>query len=342
MRVHNLLIVLIFLFGVFSFSWADSKRGAFIGAKDTAMPPWFLNSFLDLGEDIDELSDRNKRLIVFIHQPNCPYCHRFITKNFEDKTILKKIRSSFEVVDINMIGDREVTGIDGEVYSEKEFARKYNVQFTPTIIFYDKEKNQVLRLNGYVNIEKFNVALDYVINKQYKQKSYKDYFVEALNMKTQHSLITEQDIFTKSNNFMRKNKNQEFAIFFESSNCPDCIALHNKPLKNEITRDLLKKIDVYQVDLDSSNSIVTPNKMIVKIKDWAKGLNIKNAPTVIFFDNKGKEIIRVEGMLKTFHFQSIVDYVVSGIYKNEKEFQRYLTQRADKIRDKGIDINIWE
>ena len=61
-----------------------------------------------------------------------------------------------------------------------------------------------------------------------------------------------------------------------------------------------------------------------------------------FFDENANEIIRVESVFKNFHFQSIVDYVVSDSYKNEKEFQRYLSKRADSIRDKGTDVNIWE
>ncbi len=44
------------------------------------MPEWFLNSFLDLSEDIENLASEKKRLILFIHQDNCPYCHLFVTK----------------------------------------------------------------------------------------------------------------------------------------------------------------------------------------------------------------------------------------------------------------------
>lgn len=49
------------------------------------MPEWFLNSFLDLSEDIENLASEKKRLILFIHQDNCPYCHLFVTKNLKDK-----------------------------------------------------------------------------------------------------------------------------------------------------------------------------------------------------------------------------------------------------------------
>jgi thioredoxin-related protein len=340
---YLLQIAIVLLFSIASIEAADTKRGSFIGGKDTTMPSWFSNSFLDLGEDIEELASNDKRLLLFIHQPNCPYCHRFITKVLEEQSIKDKVLKTFSVVDINMFGDREITDIDGNTYSEKEFAKKYGVQFTPTVIFYDENKKQILRLNGYVNSEKFNVALDYIAQKQETKIAYKDYFVKKMNLKTNKSLIDEKDLFIKSSNFIRSpNSAAPFALFFELSNCNDCLVLHNTLLKDKTTRELLKKIDVFQVDLDSPNSVATPDRMIVKIRDWAKTLNITNSPTIIFFDDRGEEIIRIESMLKTFHFQSIVDYVVSGAYKNEKEFQRYLTVRANGIRDKGIDVNIWD
>ncbi len=132
------------------------------------------------------------------------------------------------------------------------------------------------------------------------------------------------------------------AIFFESTNCEDCKILHNTLLKDKTTRKLLKKIDLFQVDMNSKKSVVTPQRIITKVKDWTKNLNITNTPTIIFFDEKGEEILRVEALFKNFHFQTIVDYVVSGAYKEENEFQRYLTKRSNSIREKGIDVNIWE
>jgi len=342
MKLKSIVLTLFILLFCFSFLNADTKEGKFLGAKDVTMPSWFMSSFLDLREDINELSANNKRLIVFIHQPNCPYCHRFVTKNLEDQATKQKILKNFAVVDINMFGDKEVTDVDGNVYSEKEFATKYNVQFTPTLLFFDEKADQILRLNGYMNIEKFNVALDYVSTKQEGKIAYKEYLVQKMALQSKASLIEEPDLFTDTSNFVRKKGSGEFALFFESANCKACETLHNKLLKDKLSRELLKKIDLYQVDLDSDKSIVTPSKMIIKIKDWADELAITNSPTIIFFNESGDEIIRIEAMFKTFHFQSLVDYVVSGAYKEEKEFQRYLTQRANKIRAKGKDVNIWD
>lgn len=341
MYLKRLISTFFAIFLAFTTIYAkDKKIGEFIGAKNTPMPSWFLNSFLDLSEDIEDLASQNKRLIIFLHQDNCPYCHLFITKNLTNDITKKKLQKHFDIVDINMFGNKEITDIDRKEYSEKDFAIKYKVQFTPTLIFFDEKGKQILRLNGYVNTKKFNIALDYIKDKKENILSYKEYLNK--DNKNNTTVINKSDLFKKSKNLMRAKDSKKMAIFFESTECEDCKVLHNKLLKDKTTRALLKKIDLYQIDMNSSKSIVNPQRIITKIKDWTKELNITNTPTVIFFDENANEIIRIESSFKNFHFQSIVDYVVSDSYKEEKEFQRYLTKRANTIREQGIDVNIWD
>ena len=59
------------------------------------------------------------------------------------------------------------------------------------------------------------------------------------------------------------------------------------------------------------------------------------------FNEKGEEIIRSEAFFKVFHTQGIINYVLSGGYKKEPSFQRYLTDYAEHLREKGKDVNIW-
>jgi len=51
-------------------------------------------------------------------------------------------------------------------------------------------------------------------------------------------------------------------------------------------------------------------------------------------------LLRSPSLFKTFHFQSIIDYVVSDTFKTEKEFQRYLRDRSHKIREQGKGVDI--
>ena len=341
MYLKKNLIALFTMLLFISVLYAESpKIGEFSGTKQTTMPSWFMNSFLDFSEDIESLANENKRLILFVEQDSCPYCHAFVTKNLSHTKTKEKVQKHFGVIDLNMFGDREVIDTDGEEFTEKEFAKKHNIQFTPTIIFFDENKKQILRLNGYIDIPQFNLALDYIKDKKETSLTFQEYLLQ--NKKQKSALISEPDFFKELKNFMRTKDSKKIAIFFESSNCDNCEILHNKLLKDKTTKELLKKIDLVQVDINSKEAIVSPDRMVYNIKDWITILNITHTPTIIFFDEKANEIMRIEAMFKNFHFQSIVDYVVSDAYKTESEFQRYLTKRADKIREKGIDVNIWD
>jgi len=37
-----------------------------------------------------------------------------------------------------------------------------------------------------------------------------------------------------------------------------------------------------------------------------------------------------------------MDYVVSGDWEEEANFQRYLSARAEAIREQGSNVNIWD
>ncbi len=120
---------------------------------------WFLNSFLDLKEDLDEARAAGKRLVIFWEQKGCPYCKRMHEVNLRIPRIVNSIQDNFVVIQLNLWGDREVTDFDGEVLKEKDLANKWGVLFTPTIQFFpettDKvagrsgNKAEVLRIPGY-------------------------------------------------------------------------------------------------------------------------------------------------------------------------------------------------
>jgi hypothetical protein len=73
--------------------------------------------------------------VLFFEQRGCIYCKKMHEEVFLDATFSQYIQDNFFVVQLNLYGDTEVTDFDGEVLSEKDMARKWNVLFTPTILF---------------------------------------------------------------------------------------------------------------------------------------------------------------------------------------------------------------
>ncbi len=76
------------------------------------------------------------------------------------------------------------------------------------------------------------------------------------------------------------------------------------------------------------------------VNEWAKKIGIEYAPSLVYFNDKGKEVFRSDAYLKAFHLQSGIDYVVSDAYKTQPNFQRFINERAEKLREHGVTIDI--
>jgi thioredoxin-related protein len=139
---------------------------------------WFLDSFLNLPEDLEEAAEDGKRLVIIWEQRGCPYCKRMHEVNLRIPRIVNYIKKNFNVIQINLWGDREVTDFDGEVLSEKQLANKYGVIFTPTLQFFPENlkkvggkpgnEAEVLRIPGYFKPFHFYFLFQYAFKKGYE------------------------------------------------------------------------------------------------------------------------------------------------------------------------------
>ena len=322
-------------------SEAEVKRGEFLGARPTEYPAWFKESFLDFHEDIEEARQAGKRVLVMFHQDGCPYCSQLVEVNLAQKDIESYVRDRFDVIAVNMWGDREVVTVAGKAYTEKTFAAALRVQFTPTLIFFDEQGKVALRLNGYQPPAEFKLALQYVAEKREQAQPYRDY-LEAHLPPPRKKRLNREPFFAKAPyNLSRSGNAKPVAVFFEQLDCPNCDTLHARVLADGVTRELLQKFDTVQLDMWSHTPVTTPGDQPTTAREWARQLNISYAPSIVLFDSTGAEVIRSEAFFKTFHTQSLLDYVLSGGYRHEPNFQRFISERAEALRDQGIDVDIF-
>lgn len=305
-------------------------------------PEWFKVSFLDLFEDIAEAADEDKRVMVYFFQDGCPYCKKLLEDNFGQRQISDKTRQYFEVVTLNIWGDREVT-VGDKVMTEKEFAAALKVQYTPTLIFFNENNKAVYRANGYYPPEKFDVVLDYVGRKQESAISFQDYLAKVDPQPASGKLHTAvSNIKSISNLRAALEPGKYLLVIFGQKQCATCDELHLDILQRKQTKELLERMNVAVVDLWSEQKIVTPDGSQQKVYDWAKKLNINYAPSLLYFNDKGDEVFRSDGYLKAFHVQSVMDYVTTAAYLEQPNFQRYIDSRADHLREQGIEVNIMD
>jgi len=303
-------------------------------------PAWFKDSFLDIRDDISEATESGKRVLLYFYQDGCPYCERLVKENMSQKDIVDSLQNKFDVIAINMWGDREVIGLDGKETTEKNFAVANKIMFTPTLQFLDEQGKHVLRLNGYVPPRKFIVALDYVSLKKEKDGSFRDYMAKVNPSAGSGKLHTNSSFIQEPFDLSARQSAKPLLVFFEQKNCPPCDELHEDVLKQQGSAELLKKFDVVLLDTWSKTPVITPQGKNTTAENWGKELNLTYVPSMIFFDEKGDEVFRAEGWLRTFHVQSSMEYVSNKTYLNEKEFQRFVEARAAKLREQGIEVDL--
>lgn len=147
--------------------------------------PWFLESLLDLNDDLKEATDKGKRFLIMWELKGCPYCKKIHEINLADPAIEAFIKDRFELLQLNIIGAREVTDFDGERLTEKAFARKYGVRATPTFQFFPERSDglaqkppaarEVARWQGYMEPKPFTAMFRFVADKAYEKMSLTDY-----------------------------------------------------------------------------------------------------------------------------------------------------------------------
>ena len=323
---------------------STKPEGQFFGGIDTEYPNWFKDSFLDLQEDVSEATAAGKRLVIFFHQDGCPYCNALVERNFAQKDIAEKAQKNFDIITMNMWGDRPVTHVDGKQYLEKTLAEALKVQFTPTVIFFDEMGKVALRINGYHSPQRFSLDLDYAAKHNKTKASYRN-CMKANRPESKSSKTLNTETFFKKESFdystKVNKKGRPFAVFFEQKDCPNCDRLHTKILPDKELLGVINQFDNTQLDMWSKTPIVTPQGEKMTAREWAKKLDVKYAPSIVVFNSKGEEVIRSEAFFKVFHTQGVFHYVLSESYKKEPSFQRYLTEYADHFREQGRDIDIW-
>lgn len=154
----------------------QANAEARIGDDGLHKQDFFLDSFLEMGADLEEAAAEGKGLIVIFEQRGCPYCRELHNVNFERSEIVEYISDNFLVVQLNLWGDREVLDFDGEALSEKDLASKWFVNFTPTTILISPEavgaqdvrEATAFMMPGYFKPFHYVSSLEYVMSGEYK------------------------------------------------------------------------------------------------------------------------------------------------------------------------------
>jgi len=334
-------VMLLFLFLMPTLSLAQ-ETGGYENPGYHEKPAWFKSSFLDIREDVKEAAGTGKRVMLYFYQDGCPYCAKLLDTNFSQREIAEKTQKYFDVIAINMWGALEVVDLNGKTTHEKDFAAGLKVMFTPTLLFLDEQGKVVLRLNGYYPPHKFSAVIDYVGQHKEKDISFRDFWKARAPSVASGKLHQSPDWLQPPYALDQRKTGKPLLVFFEQKECSACDELHQDILAQEESRKLLSGFDVALFDMWSKTPLTTPDGKVTTAAKWAKTLNVQYVPTLVMFDTTGKEVFRSEAYLRTFHVQSVLDYVLSGAYLKQPNFQRYIQTRADALEAQGVHINLMD
>ena len=334
-RIQLLLTLSLFLALGYGLANAEAtKRGEITGGVMHAAPDWFKESFLEIADDVAEANESGKHVLLFFQLNGCPYCDRMLTEVFETEPHKGYIQEHFNVIAINVRGDREIAFNEEYSATEKELSEKLNVWATPGIVFLNAENKPVVRVDGYRAPERFARILSYVADKAYENQKLSAYLAqqvldEAYKLRA-NPLFTEQADLSAIDGPM--------AVIFEDAQCHDCAEFHERTLADPGVMEALQKFTVVRLDADSPDRITDVAGNATTAGQWAEALNMIYRPGVLLFAD-GQLLRRYDSLLYRHHFAEGLRWIGSGSYRQE-DYPSYSERRTEELLEAGIDIDL--
>ncbi len=293
---------------------------------EVLLPEWFSLSFLDLADSLKEAEKAGKKgLIIYFGRKDCAYCEAHMKNNWGNKNIAAYTQKYFNVIAIDVRGQRTVTDFDGKTYTEKEYSGKVKTNFTPSFLFYDTQQRLMLKLSGYRPPYQFKAALEYAADQHYLREDFHHYMARAEKaLAYGQEELNEHDSFSPPPYNLDRSRfpaEQPLVVFFESPHCHACDVLHGGPMSEPEIPLLLENLNAVQLDTSKDTPLVTPSGKKTTAKKWADELKLSFAPTLIFFDERGQEILRVDSVIQLYRLKYLLMYIQTKGYKQYPTFQ---------------------
>ena len=303
--------------------------------QEISDPYWFKQSFLEFADDASEAAAENRHVMLYFHQKGCPYCYAMVRKNFLDPQLSGFIRDNFDVISLNIWGDREVTLADGRVLSEKALAEQWKIQYTPTLVFLEQSGEPGLRIDGYRPKAVFSKILDYVISGDQKTP-----LSQRLIEKGDQAMYPQPYLLDTGD--LSSVKDRPLALLVEYPGCQTCTDFHADILARSDVNTQLSGFAVARIDATSEEPVTFPDGKTLSAAQWVKASNLSYFPSVILYGPQGQERLRIDSYVRAFHFNSALQYVRGGHYQRYENFQRYISARADHLREAGEAVHLSE
>jgi thioredoxin-related protein len=312
-------------------SGVDFAEDVFVDVK---FPSWFKTSFLDLGDDLEEATAAGKQgIMLFISASRCSYCKAFIDSSLRDPAIRTRLTDNFDVIGLDIFDDRELTTLDGGQYRVKEFVLLNQASYTPTLIFLGEGGRLLLKIVGYYPPDRFAQVLDYLDTKAYQHQPLQAYLQAAASTPpTRGGSIIADDLFEPPPYMLDRSQlpaQRLLLVLFEHPGCAACERFHRRVLQDKSVRRLIGEYEAVQLDAsDEAGRVVTPDGSKVSPAAWYRRLGLNYAPAMVFFDEHGDEVMRLDSETLRFRMEGSLQLVLERAYEQDPQLQRWRRAKA--------------
>ena len=313
---HLRIIILVMLF------WNGAASSA--PGVQVVYPDWFKQSFYDLQDDLQQALGAGKQgLAVFFSEKSCSYCKAMVEKTFREPDIAQRLSLDYDVVGLDVFSDMEMVDPKGNNHWVKDFAISEKAQFTPTLVFYGKDGKALLRLVGYQSPITMRAVLDYLAGDHYSRMSLRDYISEKSLGQSSTTATSVIDLRRGSGS------TTPLLVIFESPECQKC-AQFRTMLKAPVMQPYLQKMQLAYVSSSPEQRVVTPDGSSLSGKVWSDQLELLHSPSMVYFDELGKEALRVD-------FDILVDSEGRSIESDNVQILDNIRARLEYMLSKGYE-----
>lgn len=296
-------------------------------------PAWFKTSFFDLPEDLVEAREAGKQgIMLFISAEHCSYCRAFLDTSLKDATLQQRLRANFDVIGMDIFDDSEMVALNGKEYRVKEFVLLTRASHTPTLMFFGGNGRLLARVVGYYPPKRFGLLLDFLESRAYEHQHFREYLAQHAEPASTVIPIIRDDLFEEPPYMLDRTAGtaaRPLMVVFENTGCEACQRFHRRVLSDKSIRKLLKRFDLVQLDAgEEDRKLVAPDGAAITPGAWYRRLDLSYYPAVLFFDESGKEVLRLDSEVLPFRMEGTLQMLLEGVTAKDAQLQRWRRQKV--------------
>lgn len=115
-----------------------------------------------------DLSQSNKPLLLLFERPRCHACDVLHGGPLQNKLIIQRLQK-LHAVQLDTSRDQPIITPTGQRTTSRAWVKQLDLDYTPTLMFFDVQGKEIIRINSVVWFYRLSNVLDYISSKGYQR-----------------------------------------------------------------------------------------------------------------------------------------------------------------------------